>query len=394
MRYIILLFFLPIIACNTTLDNKELTNNSYSIPGFKKVGELRLDNQSLGGLNFMISSCTFDPKTGAGSVAFLSMGSANHFLIKVFDLESGAVQREIPIEMEGPNGVGTEITKLTLANRDSVILFNQWTGAYTLHNENGILLKKLIIAERASTETGNVGVSSLLPNHRDLFIDGMLYVPGLLPWATRSKMSEQLLVLDLFNGSQQAKVKRPELYETSMVGGINLYHLALANDPYSPILVLDFPILDQLWLYNIETEEITLVPASSKHVGEFKPLGYELNEDAYTPEDYYAHGYSQNSYFAVYFDPANSHIYRLGRIFPPGNTIQNGYSKAKYSILVLNEKKEIIDDILLDSFPRTFGLSFTGLKGLYVFNPELSEENEDVVVFDIISYRGREASNP
>lgn len=358
------------------------------------MGELKLDNESLGGLNFEVTSCSFDPKTGAGSVAFLSMGSANHFLIKVFDLESGAVQREIPIEMEGPNGVGTEVTKITLINEDSLLVYNKWLGTYTLVNGNGKVLNKTKIVESGAYESGYFSPSSREAYHRDYMVGNKLYIPGVIPWATRSKVSEQLLIVDVFEGSQDFQIKRPEIYETMFVGITPFYILSLAFNPFSKSLLLNFPVLNEIWDYDIQTGEINKIPAYSDLVGDFKPLGRELNEELYSGDDFNQHGYTQNYFLGIFFDPSNSFIYRLGVIFPPDNNIEDPYSKAKYSILVLNEKKEIIDDILLDSYPRTFALSFTGLKGLYVYNPELSEENEDVVVFDIISYRGRGESSP
>lgn len=393
MRYIILFFLLPIIACNTTPDKTEAVSDYVSIPGFKKVGELKLDNQSLGGLNFEVTSCTFDPKTGAGSVAFLSMGSANHFLIKVFDLENGALQREIPIEMEGPNGVGTEVTKITLINEDSLLVYNQWLGFYTLVNGNGEVLNKIQVAEIDAYENGYFSPSSREAHHRDVFTEGKLYIPGAIPWATRAKVSEQLLILDILNGSQDFSIKRPEIYETAILGITTFYILSLAYNPFTKSLLLNFPALNEIWDYSLKTEEINITPAFSELVGEFKPLSSVLKKNI-SGIEYRQHGYTQNYFSGIFFDPSNSFIYRLGVIFPSDNNIEDPYSKAKYSILVLNEKKEIIDDILLDSYPRTLAISFTGLKGLYVYNPELSEENEDVVVFDIISYRGRGESSP
>lgn len=390
MRYFIILFFLALIACNTTTDNKEVDsdgkNSSFYIPGFQKVGELRLDNQSLGGLNFEVSSCTFDSETGEGSVAFLSPGSANHFLIKVFDLETGALQKEIPIEMEGPNGVGTEISKITLINQDSIFVYNQWLGIYNLVNGNGEVLNKIKVAEVDAYEKGYFSPSSREAYHRDFFIDGKLYIPGTIPWATRSKISKQLLIIDILDGSQDFQINRPPIYENTMLGITPFYILSLAYNPFNKSLLLNFPVVNEIWDYSIQTGEINKIPAYSDLVGEFKPLGMELNEKLYSGADFNQHGYNQNSFRCVFFDPSNSFIYRLGVVFPPDNNIEDPYSKAKYSILVMNEKKEIIDDILLDTYPRTFAISFTGLKGLYVFNPELSYENEDVVVFDIISF--------
>ncbi len=372
---LIFVFSLFMYACSS-----ETIIEDHSSRDFKKIDSLVLVMDEIGSVDKTTIASYYDDSGGAVAIIRTSIDKR---YIDIFDVNTGELLNRIPIEYEGPNGVGSEISNMVISNPDSVYIFNQWTGFLSLHRADGKIIHKYKVNFNELGGRGYLSPGSW--SYQNYIIHkNKMYFPGWLPWAHQAKSTEQIGVVDLQKNEVFTRFSRPEQYETYTWGAGNLYELYMDYHSDSEELLLSFPIENDLILLNPESGETRRVRAISKHFSEVTPFSPDFeNLDVQGLMD---HDKNNKYYQGVVFDPSNNFTYRM----TSRSTYQmdvNQSNQRLVSLIILDENFNALNEIELDLKNLDFKMGFTANKGWYILNQKLTYDKEGQLVFDIYSYR-------
>lgn len=347
---------------------------------FQKVDSLIITFDEIGAVDFLALGSYYDENGGAVAI---HRTSVDRSYIDIYDIESGELLNKIPIEYEGPDGVGNEISKIHISSPNSVFLFNQWTGMLTHHRINGKIINKYKINFNEIGNVGHLSPGSKTYQNYVVYKDKIIY-SGWVPWAHQSKSTEQIGIVDLTTSEVSKTFSRPDKYENYMWGAGTLYDLFIDFHSATKEIVLSYPIENELILLNPENWETRRIQAQSKHISEVKPFSTEFeNLDR---QAFMEHDKNNNYYLGAIFDPSNNFIYRMAsRSSYTMDVNQN--NPRRISLIILNDDFNKIDEIDLDLVDLNFNMGFISTKGWYILNRKSTNEKEGQLVFDIYSYR-------
>ncbi len=126
---------LLIFSCTQEKANIEDQSNK----DFKKIDSLIINIDEIGTVDHTTIASYYDDDGGAVAIIRTTVDKR---YIDIFDVETGKFLNRIPIEYEGPDGVGSEISNMVISEPNSVYLFNQWTGLLTHHDIDGKIINK------------------------------------------------------------------------------------------------------------------------------------------------------------------------------------------------------------------------------------------------------------
>jgi hypothetical protein len=347
---------------------------------FQKVDSLVLEFDEIGSVDLLAIGSYYDENGGA--VAILRTTLERRY-IDIFDTQSGKLLNKIPIEYDGPDGVGGEISKIVISDPKSVYIFNQWTGFFTQHDTNGKILNKFKINFNENSGRGYLSPGSWLYQNY-IIHKNTIYFSGWLPWAHQAKSTEQIGLINLKTKEVATRFSRPEQYETYMWGAGNLYELYMDFHSVTNELILSYPIENDLILLNPQNGKIRRVNAASKHFSEVKPFSQDFEKiDIQGLMD---HDKNNKFFIGVIFDPSNNFIYRMTSRPTPESDVNQAKPRL-ISVIILDKDFNKIDEIDLDLVDLNFNMGFISTKGWYILNRKLTNEKEGQLVFDIYSYR-------
>jgi len=374
---LLIILGLLISACKVA---KEEKNNVEIANKFVKTDSLIIKIDEIGTVDHTTIASYYDDDGGAVAIIRTTVDKR---YIDIFDVETGELLNRIPIEYEGPDGVGNEISNIVISDPNSVYIFNQWTGLLTLHNKDGQVVNKYNInfnklGERGFLSPGAYGLQNYISHNNKI------YFPGWLPWAHQSKSTEQIGVVNLKTNEVSTTFSRPEQYEKYMWGVGTLYDLYMDFNSKSEELILNFPIENDLILLNPENGKNRRVKANSQHFSEIKPFSSDFNG---TNRDLMIeHGNSIGIYGGVVFDPSNNYIYRLA-YSPYSNLDGSVRNKRDLTLIIIDDKLKIVNEIPFNQKGLDMRMEFTSKSGWNILNSRATNEKEGQLVFDIYSYR-------
>jgi len=347
---------------------------------FQKVDSLVLEIDEIGTVDHSTIASYYDDDGGAVAIIRTTI---DRRYIDIFHVETGELLNRIPIEYEGPDGVGSEISNMVIYDPNSIYLFNQWTGLLTHHGVDGKIMNRYKINFNEQGGRGYLSPGSLsFQNY--IVHNNNIYIPGWLPWANEAKSTEQIGVVNLKTNEVSTFFSRPEQYESYMWGIGYLYYLYMDFNSRTQELILSFPIENDLITYNLENGKTNRIKATTKFFDEVKPFGSDF--EIIDRKAFEEHGYNTGSYSGVIFDPSNNYTYR----FAVSAEVRKGFQENVYgdlSIIVLDENYTLVNEVPLKRKDLDLRMEFTSNKGWYVLNSKATNEKEGQLVFDIYSYR-------
>jgi hypothetical protein len=347
---------------------------------FQKVDSLVLEFDEIGSVDLLVLGSYYDENGGA--VALLRTTLERRY-IDIFDTQSGKLLNKIPIEYDGPDGVGGEISNMVISEPNSIYLFNQWTGLLTHHDIEGKIINKYKINFNEQGGRGYLSPGSYsLQNY--ISHNNKIYFPGWLPWAHQSKSTEQIGVVNLKTNEVSTTFSRPEQYEKYMWGVGTLYDLYMDFNSKSEELILNFPIENDLILLNPENGKNRRVKANSQHFSEIKPFSSDFNGT--NSNLMIEHGNTSGFYGGAIFDPSNNYLYRIA--YSPFSNLDGSIrNKRDLTLIIIDDSLEIVNEIPFNQNELDMRMEFTSNKGWNILNSRATNEKEGQLVFDIYSYR-------
>lgn len=393
--YICLLFILLFNGCsngslsyyiigntisNVILNTDTVIKEKYNYPNFYKPQFRNANCYSIKGNEFLLY---LDYDTNGNKWNLMSLSLTN-----------GEFMKRGSFDVEGENGLTSEIQDFIYINNDSIIYKN---NAYLmLCNSNGKIEKRFKINY---TDTGHFYLYNSYPYSR-LTYDAArkkLYLSCKYKSQYHSFYEREFYESPSTIASFSLSDEKLEFFHTeypSLFKRDGVFFGFLTTNAWTfdgnDQIVNSFHVDPNLYLYNIKNKGTQMKGAKSKYMtGLTKSMNYNMRKDF---EERRIHMLTESYYYSILFDRYKNLYYRIFCL-PMQHKISDDVflqeEHKAFSIEIFDEKFNYIKEIKLDPTIYLKSFCFVGKKGLYIstnscLNPnrENNAHNFDVFVFE------------
>lgn len=355
----------------------------------KQQNEFVFTLKNDGGIRFLLDSATsnnslylqpfFDRKLNKEVLLYLNRKKPS---ILIFDVETQKTLKEVPLQKEGPNGVGRP-TGACPTSSDSIYVVSGNTYEISLVNSMGIRLKKFKVLQ-GDNYNENTGMILSYTYSPAFPIDSKLYflvAPDRNMYDSKYYNASTNSSLDINTGKYSYFGMFP--YELrgktwGVRGGKHSWTLNSSNN-----FVSSFSIQDSVVEWSaIHNKRNNYYAGTIFRESKTKPFGNRDKDqdlNGYALETIYYEGLVYDNYRGVYYRIACLPVDAKDK---DGNL--NDIFNKPISIIILDNDFKIIGESKITDNTYLFYMFFVGKGGLYFAktNPHYKELEEDYIVFD------------
>jgi hypothetical protein len=390
MKRLIYLFLIILVSCNQKGENatyyQEKNARIYTKKlEFDVVKQLNLKLEP--SMRYMTNSISSSIIDGEEIISYLD--SDNQTVLS-FSSNSGELLGRIPLEIEGPNGVGNigYISAHYFHSNDSIFLFNRQTSPLYLLNREGKVIKKYKVTDYSGTSNFPVPNSSTMsPIH--FWKNSLLLSCGIQNYEEDFTGYPSLLQLDLNDGEIDYITTFPEIYSKAFWGAYFKYDPSISLNTSKEEVIISYPVDHNVHVFNLESGLVKQYFIGSEFFEEIPPykrdpsffLTRNPNE---RDENETNHAFSSSEYRGIIHDERRKLFYRVALIRPSIETVISGDRRFSFSIIIFNENFEKVGETKLPTDKYDPSSIFLTMDGLAIFRKDLYSDNEDVLAFDIL----------
>ncbi len=397
VQFIIIVSILfTLLACNQ--NRAKHIFDSYK---FEKIGEkvIRLDTQSVFYYNsYQFLDAEYASKLGFGNkriFAFFNTSGSTSILL--FDYDSSKKIKDIPINIDGPNGIG-KIQYLEsgfqIIGQDSLVLFNSISKNIYLLNFDGNIVSKIPIKKQT--------YPAVSLNKPMLYQDGKVYLNNNGGESILSSTDKHTVFpRDLFMSTNL--MDKTEEYFGSFSNeyldtklSVRCYEVYNTFNPSTKELIISFPISDSITIFNVENKTYKSFYAGNSNFKHFDELENRIGNSGSDFELNDRHFFTQGTFNQICYDPIRKQYLRFFRRAIP----EDQYLRMQKSIgskekvphmlvTILDEKFNIIGEAEFDATINGDAIYFTE-EGINIWRKKV--DSDDYLIFDIFKLN-RNVSN-
>lgn len=319
--------------------------------------------------------------------------NVNNHSVDAYHLDSGKVIHRFAIPQDGPYAINN-IQGIYFHNSDSIFLFpRMMLSNLALTDADGNFFDSFRVKIGIEDQTDMMINHASVPAAPTLLIEDNLYFTHISLGSAMTNFNFFDQISPEFRVNLQTDslfwdtgLTFPKSYLENYWPNSFILHSKVENKNNE--LVYSWNAIDSLFVMDLETGGMEKKLAKSQWI---KP--FDFTSEPITKENDRKIPVTYGHYFRLIFDPYRELYYRF--VWIPRDPIPqelfsaNSIYKNKFSIMVLDEDLELLEEKVLEPEIYQPYLAFVGKKGLYlprtnVFNPEISE-NEikmDVFVFN------------
>ena len=220
----------------------------------------------------------------------------------------------------------------------------------------------------------------------------LLYLPAI----SRGEFEDEhpkdrasFILLDVESGEYKYIWDIPEAYYNYNWGGLGMR--SQYNDVVleKNLIVVSYPISDDLYVYNIKTKTLQLKSAKSTLFSKVTPFKKDKKWfGALAKMDYLKYFYENYSYEAILYDKYRKLYYRFVRI--ANNKVDFGDTKTLmnfYSIIILNDNFKKVGEYKFEKVNFQSSHFFVSEKGLYIRKAEFKEDKLVYYIFNPVNIK-------
>ena len=292
--------------------------------------------------------------------------------IYFFDVSTQETTKIIPIEKEGPNGVG-RVKAMLVHTRDSVFLFNDATNKVVLMNNKAEVLERFELFNRAAGDPARILEPEIY------FHDGNLYLMGRAASFTDKDKNKNIVKYNIKEADKSFLMDYPTSYQQGKWSSKIMNKFALFNSDSGDFIV-SFPFDPFIHVFNERMDETKAYYAGSDLMKQPKQITAKEKSNV-------ANYLLSNSwYWRLFYDPYNKiHLRSASVGYDMENTdlsSQTYKSKNRDGIfnttIILNEDLEKMGEVPGLNFYKA---TFSTREGIYIQDFDTDSDNEDVMVF-------------
>lgn len=321
-----------------------------------------------------------------------SMINFDESFISVFNYDTRELLKKIPLQYEGPDGVGMADGFLShfLISEDSILVCNSFTFKVFILNGNGDVLRRYDLMPKYTK--GQINAIPLASTEKPIHIkDGKVYIMGTLndPALKNQAESKMVIVLDLKSGEVQHSFNRSGVYDIGNWGrNYLLLSLYGTYNRHSGNFVYSFSADPYIY----ETNHVDFVRkhyAGSKYFKEIYPMDNDKSKE-FTNKESKVFDFTSPAFYRIVYDPYNRLYYRSA--FLPITLEEFENPEIRYNrqetIIILDEAFRKMGEYLVPRGKLAFYNFFVSSEGLHVLlKPELhrSEDSLTYKIFKVVA---------
>lgn len=376
-----IIIFVIIICTSCQIYKKERIPFKGDFLKLDKVGGLIFELDSLStGRNSESRVYEFD---GKKYFTFLNKKSNSLYF---YQKNNSEVDRIIPFEREGENGVG-KITSYFIHSIDSIFLYSYGSARLCLIDSNEVVLNRYFVDDEG------VGVRPEVGGRRPLFkVEDHIILNS---WGSQKEYYNNqdfpevsFTFLNIKDSSKTYKISYPDTYKDA-IWGVQFYQIYHDYNPIDNLMVISYPIDSDLYVYDFNNDNYERISVLGGDDLAVEPLSY--NSGKFVPHiiEETKHQMSQRYYSSIKFDRKNNLYYRLIEEPFDANYIEEfSGSFSIYgpnSIEILDDQFKVIDVVFLPENSYFMGSMFVDDGYIYL---EKIQDDEDLLIFDAFNVYG------
>ncbi|PZV83571.1 uncharacterized protein DUF4221 [Algoriphagus aquaeductus] len=294
---------------------------------------------------------------------------------------------KIAFEVNGKDAIG-KLSNYYWLNKDSIFLYSYGSAKFSIVDSEGFVKKGYFI------DNGKNAVRPEIDSSRPLFRFGSKI--GFNCWGSEKEYynnssfdENAFMFFDLKNEEKQYRISYPDVYKGA-IWGVQFFQFYHEFNAIDDLLVLSFPIDNDLTIYDLRNNQIRRVSTEVGRKINVEPLSYKTGKIAPDIIDEVKHQMRQDYYSFIKFDPTNNIYVRvLNKKF--NNDFIDSFSGlnsvfGEYSLVFLDKDFKIFDSIDLPN-NQYFLTSLFFIDGkLYL--EKIQNYDEDLLVFDVFDLYG------
>lgn len=390
MKRLIYLFLFILISCDQKVEDisnyQEKNGRDYTkIFEFDTVKQLKFKLEPP--IRYSTNSISSSIIDGEEIISYLDSDNQS---ILTFSSNSGELLKNIPLEIEGPNGVGNigYISAHYYLNNDSIFLYNRQVSPLYLINSKGEIRRKYKVTDYSGASNFPVPNSSTMsPIH--FWNNSLLFSCGIQNYEEDFTGYPSLLQLDLNDGEIDYLSTFPEIYSKAFWGAYFKYDPSIALNTRKKEVIISYPIDHNVHVFNLESGLVKQYYVGSEFFEEIPPYKNDPSfflkrNPSERDENETNHAFSSSEYRGIIYDEWRELFYRVALIRPSIETVISGDRRFSFSIIIFNENYEKVGETKLPNDKYDPSSIFLTREGLAVFRKDLYSENEDMLVFDVL----------
>lgn len=390
MKRLIYLFLFILISCDQKVEDisnyQEKNGRDYTkIFEFDTVKQLKFKLEPP--MRYSTNSISSSIIDGEEIISYLDSDNQS---ILTFSSNSGELLKNIPLEIEGPNGVGNigYISAHYYLNNDSIFLYNRQVSPLYLINSKGEIRSKYKVTDYSGASNFPVPNSSTMsPIH--FWNNSLLFSCGIQNYEEDFTGYPSLLQLDLNDGEIDYLSTFPEIYSKAFWGAYFKYDPSIALNTRKKEVIISYPIDHNVHVFNLESGLVKQYYVGSEFFEEIPPYKNDPSfflkrNPSERDENETNHAFSSSEYRGIIYDEWRELFYRVALIRPSIETVISGDRRFSFSIIIFNENYEKVGETKLPNDKYDPSSIFLTRDGLAVFRKDLYSENEDMLVFDVL----------
>lgn len=382
-----LLLAIIVLASCTKKNSSEVNDKNYT--NYNKLVELtskeliELELDSVTG--FSHRSTSLDQFNDQEFISFINIQQSS---VYIYSVEKPDSVRVISLEREGPNGVGRlSIAAHRMISKDSLLLFNTWSGKLFLINPSGSIIKKIDLIDYKSTvKEPNPEPSTMKPI---IYYDNKVIMSGSFDsYLTNYSESYTTLWYDLKTNERKIIIPLPEKYNEGYWGDQFKYNPSLGFNTLTEEILANFPIDPNIHIYDLNGNLKSTFFEKSERIGDMKPLREDINygitkDHSVRDPEQSEYSLTNSDFQRIIHDKWRNYYYRVSFIRPTNEQYRANKKLTSISISVLNSRMEKVGEKYFSSdqyYPTSMLVSS---KGIMLARIDLYNNNENALTYEV-----------
>ncbi|WP_296620477.1 DUF4221 family protein [Marivirga sp.] len=318
---------------------------------------------------------------------YFSIFNDKEYRIQIYKWQSGQLLKYIPVQKEGPNGIGY-LKGMKMLSLDSILIIPKRKDQFVILNDEGDILKKYNLPNQG---LNSIDSWSKTQNQIDV-VDGKLYFTQILQGNWNYVVSEDKVQTPLA-AAYDPKEDSLFVFNTTFPvnywekGEIGMWFFRYYNDG---LFYYTFPADHNLYTSSIKHDELISHNAKSNFISDNQLFSLKKPNSI---EEIIKENVEYGRYLKLLYDSHREIFYRfvqLPREFEEGRDLsgQSRRIRSPFSVIVLDKN---LNKVTEKKFPdRTYNqeITFVDEAGLWIsYDHPYNEENkEDSFDFSLIKF--------
>jgi hypothetical protein len=303
-----------------------------------------------------------------------------------------SIPLSIKLDVEGANGVGnlnTFTSHKILPNNTFALVQSQMGKVFVLNKKGKVLNKFELFNINNRKSFYSFPYNSI--NNPIIFLDnGLYFTESLVKYFENYNDVPLIRKLSMLDGKSESFFLLPKLYEKNFWGALFKYNLSISKTINDEHFLVNSPISEDLYKIDLEGNILEKIECKSKFINNIEPMNNDKlygNKNSADWKKINSYSLTSSDYNSIIFDKFNKLYYRIIYLRPDLNKYISGERKPDFSIIVLDDKFNILGEQKFNSKIYSNNFILVSKSGLAIARKDLYEEDNNKLTFSIFKLK-------